>query len=325
MKNFDKSLIAVLFFTFVLGLLYFYGSHLEEIKVAQRKEAIAMLPNAFENTTLYATSALVKDATTGAILYSRHPNKVHSIASLTKLMSTSIILEHLSPQDTIEIPFTALTLSGDNGLFADEKWNVAELLKYSLIGSSNDGIMALAIATEQKIGNETENPLDASPFISLMNDEAKSLGLTSLRFETPTGLDTTEKVPTTWGSAKDIGELLHIIYNKHPDILAATTTSSFTTTSIDGFSHTILNTNPITENIPNILASKTGFTDASGGNLAILTEPIPGHQLEIVVLGSTYEGRFEDILQLAERGKTALENLNTSGLLSNEEYLETIR
>lgn len=325
MKNFDKSLIAVLFFTFVLGSLYFYGSHLEEIKVVATRQAIAQLPNSFQNTVLYATSALVKDADTGAILYSFHPNKVHSIASLTKLMSTSIILEHLSSDDTISIPFTALALSGDNGLFADEEWNVGELLKYSLIGSSNDGIMALAIATEQKIGNEIENPLDASPFTSLMNDEAKTLGLSSLRFETPTGLDTAEKIPTTWGSAKDIGDLLHIVYNKHPDILSGTIAPSFTTTSIDGFSHTILNTNPVTENIPNLLASKTGFTDASGGNLAILTEPIQGHQLEIVVLGSTYEGRFEDIVQLAERGKTALENLSALGLLSNEDYLQTIR
>ena len=56
-----------------------------------------------------------------------------------------------------------------------------------------------------------------------------------------------------------------------------------------------------------MIASKTGFTNLAGGNLAIVFDAGFMHPIAIVVLGSTIDGRFSDILKLQ---RAALEKLS---------------
>jgi len=60
------------------------------------------------------------------------------------------------------------------------------------------------------------------------------------------------------------------------------------------------NTNIFVDKIPNLIASKTGFTDLAGGNLVIAFNADINRPIIISVLGSTEEGRFTDVLQLIE-------------------------
>ena len=55
------------------------------------------------------------------------------------------------------------------------------------------------------------------------------------------------------------------------------------------------------------MASKTGFTNLAGGNLAIIFDAGFMHPMTIVVLGSSAEGRFSDVVKLA---KITLEKLS---------------
>ena len=75
----------------------------------------------------------------------------------------------------------------------------------------------------------------------------------------------------------------------------ATTKKRQTVTSSSGRVRGIPNTNQTVQMFPGIEASKTGYTDLAGGNLAVIIDATLGHPVAIVVLGSTKEGRFEDV------------------------------
>ena len=65
------------------------------------------------------------------------------------------------------------------------------------------------------------------------------------------------------------------------------------------FTHEGINTNTEITKLPQVLASKTGFTDLAGGNLAVVVDVGLNHPVVIVVLGSSKEGRFSDVEFLA--------------------------
>jgi D-alanyl-D-alanine carboxypeptidase len=59
-----------------------------------------------------------------------------------------------------------------------------------------------------------------------------------------------------------------------------------------------VNTNVSINQISGLLASKTGFTNLAGGNLAVVFDAGFMHPVVIVVLGSTVDGRFSDVVNL---------------------------
>ncbi len=68
--------------------------------------------------------------------------------------------------------------------------------------------------------------------------------------------------------------------------------------SIEGKVHNFENTNKDVRSFTGVIASKTGFTDLAGGNLAFMFEAGPMRPIAIVVLGSTAEDRFTDVKKL---------------------------
>ena len=165
-----------------------------------------------------------------------------------------------------------------------------DLLDFSLMTSSNDGVTALSEAVEASVG---------IPMAQLMTNRARALGLKQTYVLNPTGLDEHEQFFSgAYGSAKDMGILLAHIANYNPGALEATTASDRVFVNLDSKEFVAHNTNNVTGNIPGLSASKTGFTDLAGGNLAVAFEPEPGHTIIVVVLGSTIDGRFSDVEKL---------------------------
>ena len=62
--------------------------------------------------------------------------------------------------------------------------------------------------------------------------------------------------------------------------------------------HKTKNTDELVNEIPGLIAGKTGYSDLAGGNLAVIFDAGFDHPLAVVVLGSTSEGRFNDVKQL---------------------------
>ena len=64
--------------------------------------------------------------------------------------------------------------------------------------------------------------------------------------------------------------------------------------------HEAKNTNVNVNQIPGLIASKTGYTEMAGGNIVIAFDSSIGKPIIVVVLGSSEEGRFKDISALVD-------------------------
>ncbi|MBX9765371.1 serine hydrolase [Patescibacteria group bacterium] len=245
---------------------------------------------------MQANAGYARDLRSGEVIYSGNASSQLPLASLTKLMTAYTAMQTLTPDDTITITREMLAPEG-NGLSEGEVWKAQELADYTLLSSVNDGAKALALAASAKIGE------DYDAFIARMNENAKSIGLVQTYFANETGLDISETLGASYGSAEDIARLLEHIYTTSPRLLEATTKSNLVFTTLSGQTHKSKNTSSLIGTLGGAIGSKTGFTDIAGGNLAILFEPIPGRPVVAVVLGSTREGRDEDMEILASASK----------------------
>ncbi|MFA5933722.1 MAG: serine hydrolase [Candidatus Paceibacterota bacterium] len=296
-KTLRGDLLFILILSVTLSAFYFIQAHLvlakeralvvEQIKEASQRAAF------FKDMNLQAKAVYVFDITEQKEIFMLRADDPLPLASITKVMTALIALDTAGRDAMVTISDASLKAEGNSGLLINEKWKLANLLKLTLVSSSNDGAEAVA----QSVQVENRN------FTYIMNKKARELGLSQTHFENSTGLDLDQAYAGAHGSARDMAYLLAYSYQKYPDIFRVTASSAITVASAYNFNHTVKNTNTFTSDIRNLRASKTGFTDLAGGNLVIITEPSPGHLVAIAVLGSTYDGRFQDIKILAERAE----------------------
>ena len=248
-----------------------------------------------ENILVGAKAAYVYDVRTKRALYSKDPDAVLPLASITKLMTALIAHELVATNKTVIVPKAAVLQSGSSGLSEGERFTTAALSKYAVLASSNDAAYALASAVGAVI-DDKKNPNQT--FVKAMNIRAVELGLSHLHFLNPTGLDISPTEAGAVGTAREISFLMEYIVDKYPEILVPTTVESARVYNADGAYHDAENTNPIIGDIPNLLGSKTGYTDLAGGNLTIAFDAGYNRPIIITVLGSSYDGRFADVKKL---------------------------
>jgi len=266
-----------------------------EVMLSTAVEATSTRPS-FENPLIEAKSAYVYDAVTKEVLFEKNSDLQLPLASVTKVM-TALTASNLIPDsNTVRITSDDLREEGDSGLSINETWSVRDLIDFSLIVSSNDGSRALAsVAGAFLAPSASSTPRDA--FIREMNATAVRLGLRATYFLNQSGLDVSDTLAGGYGSAKDMALLFDHILRTKPHLLEAT---SFDALSISSTStvHNAVNTNKAIDLLPNVIASKTGFTDLAGGNLVVAFDAGVAHPIIIAVLGSSFDGRFDDMTKL---------------------------
>lgn len=145
-----------------------------------------------------ARAALVMDAQTGEVLYSKNSSLAVPIASITKVM-TAVVTADARLDMSEEITLQQIDFAGAGGknssstLRAGDTMNRAELLLFALMKSENPAAAALA----------RTYPGGRSAFVAAMNAKARQLGMTSTRYAESTGLD-----PHNVSSARDLGILV---------------------------------------------------------------------------------------------------------------------
>lgn len=298
-------LMTVAFVVFVLLLVPTFGKQKNSVlNIASKPE------DPFANLELLAKAAYVFDLKTNRELYAREKDLQLPLASLTKVMTSLTALE-LIPQSTVlSISREALAQEGDGGLFVGEKWRLADLIGLTLVESANDGANAIAsVAGSIDSGQAKDREASRQDFIKKMNQRAKDIGLMQTYFVNETGLDVNLDISGGYGSAEDVAKMLSLAIMKYPDIFEATRYDTVTVSSLDR-EHKVKNTNSAISKIPNLIAGKTGFTDLSGGNLAIAFDAGFDYPIIAVVLGSSPEGRFDDITKLVWASLEAVKNSN---------------
>ncbi len=290
-------------FLFILsGALAFFLVSSFVLDARVQREGISvptrLVENVFPTVALQAKSAYVFDLRSGEMLYAKNAEARLPLASLTKLMSALVALDLSPSYGTVKVTDGALTNYGDSGLQVNEKWSLKNLLDFSLLTSSNDGIRAVALSLAALEKGDLSDDERVASFVVAMNSKASELGLKNTYFWNETGLDESAVKNGAYGSAHDVATLLGYLLTKYPEMLEATRERETVIASMSNIAHAARNTNSLVGAIPGLLASKTGFTDIAGGNLAFAFDPELGRPIVVAILGSSAEGRFTDAEKL---------------------------
>ena len=128
---------------------------------------------------LTAEYALLMDYETGQVLYSKNGYQKLYPASTTKVWTAYIVLKYVDNlNEVVEIKDLPIVEGSSMYLKEGEKFTVKELLDALLIHSCND----VAVVLAKYVGGSVEN------FITLMNDEAKTIGAKNTKFNNNHGL-----------------------------------------------------------------------------------------------------------------------------------------
>lgn len=291
-KNWQQAAAALLVAVVLLGGFYAFTLYATPEEIAVEEESAPLetkTPSPFESVGLSARAAIVYDLSTGETLYEKNAYEQLPLASLTKLLTIYAASEVLGNGAPVAISETALATEGESGLLLGETFSFEELAKLALVGSSNDASVALAESAAQTRAIEQR---------SLLAGAAQSLSLGQTYAVNGSGLDESISNSGGYGTAADMAKLAGALLQREPEIARASTKHSVTVVSDSGFSHTLKNTNQEVGTYPNLLLSKTGFTDLAGGNLVVVFDAGIAHPVAVVVLGSTVEGRFRDVERL---------------------------
>jgi serine-type D-Ala-D-Ala carboxypeptidase (penicillin-binding protein 5/6) len=257
---------------------------------------VAATPQKIEAIKINATSAYVWDVVGQRVLFEKNPDEELPLASITKLM-TALVAYELVPDNTlVTISSAAAAQQSGGSLEAGEVYKVKELADFALISSYNSAAYTLAASVGELLGEED----GVAQFIAAMNIRAEELNLPSLKYINPTGLDISATEAGATGNARDTTFLMEYILLNNPEILTPTVTEYTRLYNQNGDYHDAHNTNNILADIPNLLGSKTGYTDLAGGNLTIAFDAGYNRPVIVTVLGSTRNERFSDVKKLVD-------------------------
>ena len=151
-----------------------------------------------ENPYISIPSAIVIEVDSGAVLYEKNSDEVNYPASITKIMTTLIALEHSNLDEIVTFSADAVFKNeGDTSHIArdlNEEMTMEQCLYAVMLESANECAYAVAEHVGQKLGG------DYQTFIDLMNEKAKELGCVNTHFANANGLPDTNH----YTSARDM-------------------------------------------------------------------------------------------------------------------------
>lgn len=282
----NKIIIALpifLLFFIILGGFYISSLPTGELRVVEEKASLNydLALKQFENLDIKAKAFVVYDADKRKVIYSKNELAQLPLASLTKVMSAIVALDLADRETIIDVKIDNNYNPNDRYALTPGKWKLGDLLRLTLISSSNSGINVIS---------EQLSPR----FVELMGRKAEALGLRQTYFLNESGLDINESLAGAYGSPLDMARLFDYALENNSDILGATKYNSISINSTEGYTGIGQNTNQNVSQIKELVASKTGFTDLAQGNLAIAFDINQNTRVVVVVMGSTQDGRFSD-------------------------------
>lgn len=240
-----------------------------------------------------ARNVILMDAGTGAVLYQLRPDELISPASMSKLMTVTLVFKalksgQLKPSDEFLMSVNAWrnggAPSGTSAMMVplNQKARLDELLQGIIVQSGNDAAIAVA---EGIAGSE-------AAFAKLMNEEGLRIGLKRSSFRNPTGLHHPEHLMTV----RDLALLARHIIREYPEYYR-----TFAQREFPYRKHKFINRNPLL-GMPGVEGMKTGYIKEAGYGM-VATAMQDGRRLIAVVAGfDKAEERKADTQKLLEWG-----------------------
>jgi D-alanyl-D-alanine carboxypeptidase len=248
--------------------------------------ASAQIPYLQMNSAEPKYAAIVIDANSGEMLYDKRADSPRYPASVTKIMTLYLTFEALSEgrlklTDRVPISSHAAAQSPTKlGLPVGDSVSVDEAIRAMTVKSAND----IAVAMSERIGGSE------SRFAALMTLRGQELGMRNSRFVNASGLPDSRQIST----ARDLAILSRATMRDFPQY--------YSYFSIKGFEFRgryIAGHNRLLTNMQGFDGLKTGYTNASGYNLAG-SAVRDGRRLIAVVLGGSStawrDNNMEDLL-----------------------------
>lgn len=256
-----------------------------------------ILDNITQNNTMEVSNTEVKEPATNSrrcivydrasktMIYGKNEEVKGAMASTTKIMTATIVLENANLKEEVEISAKAGGTGGSRlGLKRGDKISVNDLLYGLMLRSGNDAAVALA----EHVGGSVEG------FAELMNKKAEELGLTSTHFVTPHGLDNSEHYTTAYELAKLTDYALQ--NEKFTSIVG----TKVATIYINGSPRQIANTNELLGTLNGVVGVKTGFTNNAGRCLVTETKRGDMDIITVVLGADAKKYRTQDSIKLIE-------------------------
>lgn len=220
--------------------------------------------------SIHAQAAAVIDVTSGRLLYSLHGDEELPIASLTKIMTAIVAIEHGKLSDMVTVGKNAYGKEGSSlYLHLGEEMSLENMLYGLMLRSGNDAATAIA----EHVGGSEEG------FVYLMNEKARLLGLTHTQFQNPHGLD----AEGHYSSANDLAKLTsYALKNPHFKEIVRTPSKTAPNPN-DPWDYKWLNKNKMLRFYDGADGVKTGYTKTARRCL-VSSATRNGQQIAVVTL-----------------------------------------
>lgn len=213
---------------------------------------------------IYSETAVLMDADTGAILYNKGMDEKRYPASITKIMTCLLALEHSSLED--QVTFTEVCLpdqaagSGNIGMQVGEVLTMKQCLYALMIQSAND----VATQIAEYVGGGS-----VATFIDMMNQKAQELGCNNTHFANASGMPDENHYTTAYDMVLIFREA---IKNETFREIIATQSIQIGPTNMNPETRTYSTHHPLVarsapEYYEGCIGGKTGITDASRNTL----------------------------------------------------------
>lgn len=218
-----------------------------------------------------ARNVAVLDEASGAVLDAVDPFAREAPASITKIVTTIVALEHepdLKHVYTTTVSSSALVAcdgSSVMGLEPDDHVTLETLLYGMMLPSGNDAAEQVAYS----IGGSREH------YVAWMNDEVASLHLRDTHFVTPSGMDADDH----YSSAYDMAMLARYAM-QNPEFRTLASTRSYV-----GDEYYMHNLNQLLYSYPGADGVKIGYTDIAGRTI-VASATRDGHRVYVSLMGS---------------------------------------
>jgi len=242
-----------------------------------------------------AKQAILMDVNSGQVLFKKNENEKISPASITKVMTSIIAFDliknrelKLNEKFLVSNKAWRMAKQGYSSMFIipNDRITVLNLLKGIIVASGNDACIALA---EGIAGSE-------AAFASMMNDKAKSIGMTNTNFSNSSGIYSEDNYSTV----SDISLMSVYLIKEFPDLYKMYAERTFTWDRTGGNPITQSNRNTLLYKNSKVDGIKTGHLNDSGYSLAA-TMLVNNRRILSVVSGTNSK---------KERAKESLKLLN---------------
>ena len=234
-------------------------------------------------------AAIVVDAESGEVLFARHADSRRYPASITKVMTLYLAFEALTEgkvklDDVLTVsPRAASQPPSKLGLAAGQTITLDDAMKATAVRSAND--MAMAIA--EHVGGSQDR------FAAMSTLKARELGMTQTRYVNPNGLPDARQVT----SARDLAILARAVMRDYPQYYRYFGLHDW---AYQGREYR--NTNGLLRQGAGYDGMKTGYTNASGYNLAASAVRDGRRLITIVLGGRSTASRNSHVAALMETG-----------------------